>query len=166
MIAGLRRVLPFPKLFLALLAMWLLLNQSLSAGQIVLGTLVAFGASWAMAALKPAPVRLRRPAAIATLAGRVLVDIVRSNIAVGTIILFGQRPGRRPGFITFPLELRDRYGLATLTIVLTATPGTLWMNFDPVSGTLLLHVLDLEEEDEWIDLIKGRYEGLLREIFE
>ena len=29
-----------------------------------------------------------------------------------------------------------------------------------------LHVFDLVAEDEWIGLIKGRYESLLLEIFE
>ncbi|MNV61329.1 putative monovalent cation/H+ antiporter subunit E [compost metagenome] len=64
-----------------------------------------------------------------------------------------------------PLDLRNRYGLAVLAIILTSTPGTLWVQYDRATGSLLLHVLDLIEEGEWIDLIKGRYERLLLEIF-
>jgi multicomponent K+:H+ antiporter subunit E len=30
----------------------------------------------------------------------------------------------------------------------------------------MIHVLDLIDESEWIRAIKGRYERLLREIFE
>ena len=33
-------------------------------------------------------------------------------------------------------------------------------------GTLLLHVLDLVDEEQWSRLIKDRYERLLMEIFE
>lgn len=163
---ALKRVLPYPFLFLALLAMWLLLNQSTSPGQLVLGTLVAFGAAWVMAALKPEPARVRLGTAVLVLAGRVAVDVVRSNIAVGRIILGLGREGRTTGFMTVPLEMKSRYGLATLSIILTATPGTLWMNYDPVRGELLLHVLDLVDEREWIDIVKNRYEGPLMEIFE
>jgi multicomponent K+:H+ antiporter subunit E len=31
---------------------------------------------------------------------------------------------------------------------------------------LLIHVLDLVSEESWSELIKGRYEALLMEIFE
>lgn len=161
-----KRVLPYPLLFLALWAMWLLLNQSLSPGQLILGALIAFGASWAMAALRPQPARVRSPGAMIRLAGRVAVDVVRSNIAVGRIILGSSRPNRRSGFMTVPLELTSPYGLTMLSIILTATPGTLWMNYDPARGELLLHVLDLVDEEEWVRLIKDRYERLLIEIFE
>ena len=161
-----RRILPFPLLFLSLLAMWLLLQQSVSPGHIVLGSLVAFGATWAMVALEPEPARLRRPAAMARLAGRVAIDVFRSNLAVGTIILRGGRRSTHAGFMTVELDLRSHYGLAVLAIILTCTPGTLWVNHDPSRGTLLLHVLDLVDEQTWVDLIKRRYERLLMEIFE
>ncbi|MCB4769349.1 Na+/H+ antiporter subunit E [Ancylobacter sp. Lp-2] len=162
----LRRVVPFPLLFLALLAMWLLLQQSLAPGHIVLGSFVALGATWVMTALDPQPVRLRRPVAMLRLALRVLVDVFRSNLAVGTIILRGNRRSDHAGFMTVQLDLRNEYGLAVLAIILTCTPGTLWVNHDPTRGTLLLHVLDLVDEQSWIDLIKHRYERLLMEIFE
>ena len=53
-----------------------------------------------------------------------------------------------------------------LSIIITSTPGTIWMNYDAAKGTLLLHVLDLVDETVWIRTIKGRYERLLMEIFE
>ncbi|MFG1479804.1 Na+/H+ antiporter subunit E [Xanthobacter sp. V4C-4] len=160
------RILPHPLLFLALLAMWLLLNQSLSPGQIILGSAVAYAASWTLSAFNHPPSRLRRPSAMVRLALRVLADIFRSNLAVGRIILAGTPPSGRSGFMTIPLDLRDRNGLALLAIILTATPGTLWMNYDAAKGELLLHVLDLVDEAHWVELIKHRYERLLMEIFE
>ncbi|MFG1357360.1 Na+/H+ antiporter subunit E [Xanthobacter pseudotagetidis] len=160
------RLLPHPLLFLALLAMWLLLNQSVSPGHLVLGAIVALVASWTLSVFRMEPVRLRRPRAMVRLALRVLVDIFRSNLAVGTIILTGSRGGGRAGFMTIPLDLRSQGGLAMLAIILTATPGTLWMNYDAAKGELLLHVLDLVDEDHWTTLIKQRYERLLMEIFE
>jgi len=160
------RILPHPLLFLALLAIWLLLNQSTSPGQLILGSVVAYAASWTLAAFDLEPVRLKRPAAMARLAGRVLVDMVRSNLAVGRIILAGAPREGRSGFMTLPLDLRSETGLGLLAIILTATPGTLWMNYDAAKGELLLHVLDLVDETYWVELIKQRYERLLMEIFE
>jgi len=161
-----RRVIPHPKLFFALLVMWLLLNQSASPGQIVLGAIVALGGAWAMVALQPEPVRLRRPGAILQLAGRVFVDVFRSNLAVGRIILGSNKRDTNAGFMTLQLDLKNNYGLAVLAIILTCTPGTLWLNYNPARGTLLLHVLDLVDEEQWSRLIKNRYERLLMEIFE
>lgn len=160
------RILPHPKLFLALLAMWLLMNQSLSPGQFLLGALVAFGGSWAMVALDPPVVRIRGPRAIVTLAWRIFIDVFKSNLAVARIILRGRERDRNAGFMTLKLDLRNPYGLAILSIALTCTPGTLWVNYNSATGELLLHVLDLVDEQEWADLIKGRYETLLMEIFQ
>lgn len=161
-----RRALPHPLLFLALLVMWLLLNQSVSPGHLLLGSVVAFGGTWAMVALRPEPVRMRRPAAMIRLAWRVLIDVFRSNVAVGSIIVKGNTAAAHAGFMTIQLDLTNRYGLAVLSIILACTPGTLWLSHDPARGTLLLHVLDLVDEQAWIDLIKRRYERLLMEIFE
>jgi Multisubunit Na+/H+ antiporter, MnhE subunit len=159
-------LLPYPLLSAALLLFWLLLNQTVSAGHLVLGSVLAILASWAMAALRPEKARIRRPGAALRLAGIVLVDILRSNIAVGRIIVHPREPGKNAGFLTIPLELRSRHGLAVLSVIITSTPGTIWVNYDAAKGLLLLHVLDLIDETAWIRLIKDRYERRLMEIFE
>jgi multicomponent K+:H+ antiporter subunit E len=160
------RWIPHPVLLLGLLILWLLLQQSLSLGQILLGAVIALFASRGMMALKPEKARIRFTGAIPRLALSVVADIVRSNIAVGRIILTRANPRRTPGFIHLPLDMRNRYGLAVLGIIITATPGTLWMQYDSARSVLLVHVLDLVDEDAWIQLIKHRYERLLMEIFE
>ena len=68
--------------------------------------------------------------------------------------------------MNIPLDLRNPYGLAALACIITSTPGTLWVDFDAAKGMLMIHVLDLIDENEWIQTIKGRYERLLLEIFE
>lgn len=161
-----RRWLPHPLLSAGLLAMWLLLNQSLAVGHLLLGLALAVAGGLITTSLELPPVALRRPSAIALLAWRVLCDIVRSNIAVSRIILGHRQGERRSGFMTIPLDLRDRYGLAILACIITATPGTIWLNFDSARGTLLIHVLDLIDETAWVHTIKNRYERLLIEIFE
>lgn len=159
------RLLPYPLLALFLFFMWVALSESYTPGWIVLGVVIAFAGTWAMTALRLDKPRLRRPLAMLRLAGAVTVDIARSNIAVARIIL--QRQSRpTSGFIHIPLDLRDHNGLAVLACIITATPGSIWLNYDKASGVLLIHVLDLIDEMTWIELIKHRYERLLMEIFE
>ena len=95
------------------------------------------------------------------------VDIVRSNIAVGRIVLgLNGKRAIRSGFLEVPLDMRDPHGLAALATIVTSTPGTIWVDLSQDGATLTLHVLDLRDEEASIHTIKQRYERLLMEIFE
>jgi multicomponent K+:H+ antiporter subunit E len=146
--------------------MWLLLNQTVAVSHVLLGAILALIGGWTMRALQPPKARIRRPRAIVRLSFLVFADVVRSNIAVAQIILGPRHQSVTSGFVNIPLELRDPHGLAVLACIITATPGTLWINFDAANGILMIHVLDLIDENTWIRTIKGRYERLLLEIFE
>ena len=159
------RLVPYPLLALSLWVMWLLLNGA-SPGHMALGLPIALFAARTMAALQPSKPRIRRWAAIPRLIGIVFVDILKSNIAVSRIILAAPISASRSGFIHIPLTVRDRTALAVLACMLTATPGTAWVEYNSRRNRLLLHVLDVGDEQHWIDLVQDRYEPLLMEIFE
>ena len=155
-----------PLLWCALAAMWLLLIGTLSFAQAIVGALVALGAVLGHSVLRPARVHWRRPSVTAALAGIVLLDIVRSNVAVATIVL---RPGtraRRAGFVDIPLDTRHPAALAALACIITATPGTAWAGYESRSNVLTMHILDLVDDAEVVQTIKERYERRLMEIFE
>lgn len=158
-------VFPYPLLIVALTVMWLMLN-SFSLGHLVLGAVIALIAAQGMALLRPSKPYIKRWDVVVRLTAIVFYDVVRSNIAVARIILQGKRRERKSGFLTIPLELRDHMGLAILAIIMTSTPGTAWLDYNSVRGTLLIHVFDLVDEQEWLDLVRNRYERMLREIFE
>ena len=160
------RIFPYPTLSLALGAMWLLLHNSLSPATLVGAVLVGVLAPHSLARLSAPRLRLTSVGAAFKLAGVVIYDIVRSNIAVGQIILGGAYTKRVSGFVMIPLDLTNQYGLALLAVIVTATPGTLWAQHEPARGRLMLHVLDLIDESDWIELVKQRYEPLLMEMFE
>ena len=156
-----------PVLTAALFALWLLLNQTLSLGHVLLGLVLSIALAWASGALRPVKPRLRRVDRAIVLLGFVLADIVRSNFRVASIVLgLARNRKARSGFVKIPLELADPHALAVLACIVTATPGTVWVEHDLATGTLTLHVLDLQDETEWIDWVKRRYERLLMEIFE
>lgn len=151
----------------AMFVMWLLLNNSLSAGHSVLGALLAVLLGWASMSMRPLQPRLHRLHLAVKLIFVVLFDILRSNIAVGRIILgIVPREQVQSGFLDIPLELHDPHGLAVLATIVTSTPGTIWATHDEQTSTLTLHVLDLKDEEGWIRTIKDRYEQPLIGIFQ
>jgi multicomponent K+:H+ antiporter subunit E len=153
-----------PVLVAVLAGLWLLLNQSVTPGHVILGVLLALLLTWAASTLRPLHARIRRVDVAAGLILVVLKDIVLNNLHVARIVLGPRAPRIRSGFVRIPLELRDPHGLAALAIIVTATPGTVWAGLS--NDMLTLHVLDLEDEHAVIGLIKQRYERPLMRIFE
>jgi multicomponent K+:H+ antiporter subunit E len=155
------------RLFFALLALWLILNESLAPGHLLLGAALALGGVAVYNRLQPAAGRVRnRPGAALSLLGLVFADIVRSNLAVARIVLGLGASRRVAGFLSLPLELRHPGGLAVIACIITATPGTSWVRYDSAANALTIHVLDLVDADDWVRLFKQRYERRLLEIFE
>jgi multicomponent K+:H+ antiporter subunit E len=148
-----------------LFVLWLVLNQSLSAGQIALGIALALWFTWAASRLRPLHARPRRLWKAVPLFLHVTTDIIKSNIAVGKLILNPRPNDFSPGFIMIPLTMRDPHGLAMLACIVTYTPGTVWVTLTE-DHHLKLHVLDLQHEGDWIKLVQERYERPLMEIFE
>lgn len=148
-----------------LLATWLLLNDTVERNQVILGAVLALLLSWAAMALRPLRSAPKRPFVILRLLGHVIVDVTRSNVAVARLVWLGPS-AFTSGFIRIPVEIHDPHALAVLACIITCTPGTVWAGYSQSSGILTLHVLDLTDENEWIELVKRRYERPLKEIFE
>lgn len=160
-----KRLLNWLYLPTLLLGLWLLLNDSLSAGNIVLGGALALFFGWASQALRPLRARPRKPLVALKLIWRVAVDVFNSNLEVARIIWVG-RSEISPGFIKIPITMKDPHGLAALSCIVTYTPGTVWAEFAEDEELLTLHVLDLKDEAYWIHKIQYDYERPLKEIFE
>ncbi len=159
------RLLPFPVMTAALLALWLMLNQSLSVGHLLLGSVIAVLGSQVLVRLDLPPLRIRRPLRLLELSLRVIADVIRSNFAVALLML-RSTSRHRSGFMTVPLDLRNPYGIALLAAIISSTPGTVWVRYHRAQGLLLIHVFDLVDEAHWVQTIKERYERRLMEIFE
>jgi len=156
-----------PTLVLGLMALWLMLQQSLAPGQILLAAAVAVLLAWASSTFRPLRANLHRIDLAALLVLVVIREIVRANLEVAKLVLglAGDRQVRA-GFVDIPLELRDPHGLAALATIITATPGTVWAGLSPEGDQLTLHILDIRDERESIRDIKERFERPLMRIFE
>lgn len=158
------RWLPYPAISAMLLATWLLLNESLSTAHVLLGSVLAIAGSWVLVRLDAPALVFKRPWFIFQLGLRVVADMARSNLRVARLAL-KDKTDRTPGFVRIELGVRSHYSLAILACIITATPGTSWVAYEPASNVLIIHVLDLVDDDDWGEIIKIRYEGLLKEIF-
>lgn len=154
-----RAVLP-----ICMLLLWLLLNETLSLGQALMGAALGIWLGWASTRLRPLRAYPRRVWLLPGLIWRVFTDVVRSNWAVAQFIWRPRLP-MSPGFLNVPLDLRDPHGLAMLSCIITYTPGTVLVDISS-DYIMTLHVLDLQNDDEWITLIKQRYERTLIEVFD
>jgi multicomponent K+:H+ antiporter subunit E len=161
-----KKVILAPLTSAALLVLWLVLARTRSAGQLVLGLILALAIPRLTSNLRLTRVRVRRPLVIVRFIFTVGYDVVASNfeVAWGTVAWLWRRPRAR--FVIIPLELRDPAGLSALAVVTTVVPGTIWSELSLDRSSLLLHVWDVEEESAFVSRFKARYEKPLREIFE
>ena len=160
------RLFPAPLLSVALFALWLLLNLSVSPGNLLLGAALGILAPLLMAPLRPQHAHVRKPLVIARLIGRVGIDVLVSNLQVARSVLRAGSHPPRSTFVLIPLDLRDAHGLAALAMITTVVPGTVWSELALDRSVLLLHVFDLKDEATFIAHFKHTYERPLREIFE
>lgn len=162
-----KRWLPAPFTSLGLLLTWLLLNHNLAPAHLLMGSVFAFTVPLLTRSLQPlGDPRPRKLGALLRLLSMASVEIVRSAFNVGRIILFAHPEGVNSQFIRVPLDLKNPYGLALLSMLINATPGTVWVEILPGTHDLALHVFDLYDEKWWIDTIKNCYEKPLIEVFD
>jgi len=157
---------PAPLLSASLFVLWLVLNQSLSAGHLLLAAVLALFIPRITQRLRPSAVRIRRPGVLAGLILTVGIDVLTSAVQVGWGVLRSYRRSPNGAFVKIPLELRDPNALAALAVITTVVPGTVWSELAPDHSVLLLHVFDLGHEAHFIARYKSRYERPLKEIFE
>ena len=168
--------LPAPLLSLLLFFVWLLLNNSFSAGHVLLAVVLAI-----IIPLITNPFNTKQPLVIKRwLAVKhlflVLYDIVTANVQVAILIL-GPTKKLTPGFVKVPLDLTSSLPITILASTVSLTPGTVSAEVYPWTECLtesdnteqrylLIHVLNLKDEQALINTIKQRYEAPLKEIFQ
>lgn len=157
---------PAPWFSLALWMLWLVLNVSVSPGNILLGALLGFLAPLLMQRLRPQRARYKNPRAILRLFLLVGRDVVTSNLQVGWTVWNARRRPPRSAFVRIPLDLHDANGLAALAMITTVVPGTVWSELALDRSVLLMHVFDLADEAQFIEHFKSTYERPLMEIFQ
>lgn len=155
---------PLPCTSTLLLLVWLLLNNTLAPGHLLLGSVLAVLIPLLTRRLHNPQRSIRRPFKALLYLFRVLNDILVANLQVARLVL---RPKLRlrPAFVRVPLDITGDFPITVLTSTISLTPGTVSADVSTDRRYLLLHVLDLDDEALLVETIKDRYEAPLREIF-
>ena len=159
-----KRWLPSLPLSVTVFCFWLLMNDEISVGQVVMALVLALVIPPFAARLDREFARIGRLRSVPRMLGVLLWDIVQANVTVALQVLGPERK-IRPGFIWVPLDIDNIHGIAALTSIITLTPGTVSSALSDDRRHLLVHVLNLDDADEVIRQIKTRYEAPLMEIF-
>lgn len=159
------RLFPHPLLSVALLLMWLLLNNTVAVGHVLLGAILAIAIPLAIEPFWHRERIFRRPRALLRLVPIVFWDIVIANITVSRLVL-GPLGKLQPRFIEVPLDVTHPFAITALASIVTLTPGTVSAEVSEDRRRLLVHGLHVPDEAAVIAGIKTRYETLVRELFE
>jgi multicomponent K+:H+ antiporter subunit E len=161
-----QRLLPHPGLTAVLTAVWILLVNKLTIGNLVLGLGLGIVIPILTAPFWPDRPPIRRPLKMLAYVAIVLWDIVVANVKVAMIVVFRPNARIESKFITVPLALTSPEAITVLAGTITLTPGTVSADLSRCGHVLLVHCLDAPDPDAVRDEIKSRYERRLLEIFE
>jgi multicomponent K+:H+ antiporter subunit E len=159
------RLLPNPMLTLLLAGIWLLLNNTLAGGHVVLGLFLGWAIPLLVSGFLIEVPRVRKPLKLCRFILIVLCDIVVANIHVARLVL-GPKEKLRPAFIVMPMRIENEFVLAVLTSIVSLTPGTVSAGLSPDHKHLLMHALDAPDIEAVVAEVMARYEAPLLEIFE
>jgi len=159
------KLLPHPALTLCLIAVWMVVNNTLGLGHLLLGTVLAVLIPLLTRRFWPEAPKVARWGLLLRYLTVLLTDIVVANFWVASLVL---RPGGglRPGFVWFPVALSDPFAITVLASTISLTPGTVSVDLSEDARHLLIHSIDLDDAQALVDQIKQRYEGPLQEIFQ
>lgn len=160
------RWIPHPLMTLVLIVLWLLLNNSVSFGHIVLGLLLGVAIPWFTNQFWPERPRIcKRGLFLKFFFGIFIYDVIVANISVVRLILQPDIGKLQPKFIRIPLDTDDPLVISILANVISMTPGTVSTEITQDQKTLIVHGLNVPDEKAAVNEIKTRYEATLREIF-
>jgi multicomponent K+:H+ antiporter subunit E len=158
------RLVPHPRLSVLLAVLWLLLNQSLSLGHVLLGAGLGLAIGWGLRSMLPELPRVYAPLKAVVFVVLLLRDIVVANIQVARLVL-SPIERLRPRIVEVPLDVDEPTIASVLVAVVTLTPGTVCIDLDLDARKLTVHALDAQDEATVIAGIKSHYERPLKEIF-
>lgn len=159
-----KKLFPSPWLALILFVVWLLLQNKLSAGVVVLGIILASLISGFCHRGLDHGRRVHRPLQALQYFFMLLYDILVANVKIAILILSYKRR-LKPALIEFPLDLEGALPITILASTISLTPGTISAEINKERNRLLIHALNVEDPDAMILEIKERYERRLKEIF-
>lgn len=159
-------------LFVVVFLVWLGLSWSVDVQHLVVGAVVSLLVTAAAAGMfRRTPRLLKRPGRyFYFLFGYVplfIWEVVKANFDVAYRVLNPVLP-IKPGIVKVKTDLKSDLALTFLANSITLTPGTMTVDVDRENGFLYVHWINVKAPDieGATRLVAGRFEPLLRKIFE
>jgi len=159
----------FVSLFIVIFFIWLILTNSFAVSKLIVG----FIASLTIAGFfkKYSFIRFDRKILLRILLFAFIYipvltwEMIKANIDVARRVLTPSLP-LYPGFVKVKTDLKGNISKLTLANSITLTPGTLTLDVE--EDTLYVHWIDVKsvEEEEKKKRIVGRFERILKGVFE
>jgi len=151
-----------------LLLVYLALSGNASLPNLVVGAMVALGASLLLPLRSYTPIPWKRIPAFLWAMFRyvfvVLWDVVRGGVATARIVL-SPRMSLKTGIITIPSGSKTELGTALSAHAITLSPGELVVEMDD-EGNMYTHCLDVEESAAYVAEAQSLRRNLLSKMFE
>lgn len=161
----LQRWLPHPLSTLLLMLLWMSLLNSFTlagwVGALFMGIVIPIYTShfW------PDRPKIRSPLKALVFVVIVMWDVLVANVYVAYLILFRRADRLRSRWVCVPLDLDTPEAISVLAGTITLTPGTVSSDLSADGRAILVHCLDLDDEEQLVHTIKTRYEKRLKAIF-
>lgn len=108
---------------------------------------------------------MKRVFRIASFALFYLGEILKSNFRVAIDVL-SPKPSICPAIVAVPIEGLSQAGVTLLADLISMTPGTLSLEYEPEAGTLYIHSMYAHDPDAFVKSIKQDYERRIQAILE
>lgn len=166
---------PTPVRSLLLFFVWILLNNSVEPFHLLAALILAIGIPWLTVGFRDTQPSIKKWRKAVSYLLLVIWDIIVANLQVLKVIL-GPNKNIKPGFVMVPVDMVESLPITILAGTVSLTPGTVSADVlkakharlvNPTSPYyLIIHVLNMDDEQALIDSIKQRYEARLKEIFQ
>lgn len=160
---ALAKWLPHPLLSILLWGLWLLLNNTLAPGHMVLGALLAWLIPLFTLGFWPDRVCLHKPWLILKYLVRLVEDTLVANLHMARWVLKSNTK-LHPTFVLLELTVTSPWAISALATTVSITPGTVVCDVTPDQRYLLIHILHTNDPAALVTTMKQRYEQLLLEI--
>lgn len=142
---------------------WIALTGSFTLSNFAFGFIISFGILWLVHARKTDFRYLYTTGKIVKFFFSYLYEMIKSNLNVAYHVM-SPLSALKPGIVEIPLEAKTDTEITLLANLVMLTPGTLSMDVSTDRTVLYVHSLYISEKQDFIDMIKNRYEKPLLEI--
>ena len=156
----------FAALTIVLTVLWAALTGSFAGPNLLLGAILAFGASLLLRQRIGGPRGLGKIWPVIALGAVFVFELLSSAVSVALLVLSPNLSGRlRPAIIAVPLTVKSDAEITLLANLITLTPGTLSIDVSDDRSVLYVHALMFKDRAALLGSIASGFERRIKAVF-